>query len=104
MTNRLVLLFLIVLHICSAQTLDNRSLTGKYFFRHLQLTVQGASTVQSSRTLSGTLTFDGNGAFSFTGTQVIGTAGPSSLAGNGIYSVQANGLVTLSNPQQTSIN
>jgi len=48
--------------------------------------------------------FDGNGAFTFTGQQITGTGGPATLAGNGTYSVQASGLVTMSNPQQTAVN
>src|SRR5258706_10057600 len=104
MTNRLAILLFAIINVSYSQTLDNRSLTGKYFFRHLQLTASGPATVQSSRSLTGSATFDGNGAFTFTGQQIIGTGGPATLAGNGTYSVQASGLVTISNPQETTVN
>lgn len=87
-----------------SQTPDNRSLTGKYYFRHLQLTVQSPNTIQSARTLTGAVTFDGNGAFTFTGQQVIGMNGPSTLAGSGTYFVQPSGVVAISNPQQSGVN
>ena len=104
MPNRLAILLFALIGVSYSQTLDNRSLAGKYFFRHLQLTVSGPGAIQSSRSLTGSATFDGNGAFTFTGQQVIGSAGPVTLADKGTYSVEASGLVTISNPQQTTVN
>jgi len=40
-----------------------KSLTGKYFFREMAV----ASDTSQATSLSGTLTFDGTGAFSFQG-------------------------------------
>ncbi|MEO8130269.1 MAG: hypothetical protein ABI822_24420, partial [Bryobacteraceae bacterium] len=104
MTNRIAILVLILSIPSYSQVLDNRSLSGKYFFRHLQLTVSGAATIQSSRSLTGSITFDGNGAFTFTGQQMIGSGGPATLAGNGTYTMQASGLAVISNPQQAGVN
>ena len=69
----------------NAQVLSNQSLTGKYFFRHVSLGTDGSSVtnLSDSRTLTGTLTFDSNGGFSFVGQQVTGAAVPAPLSGSG---------------------
>ena len=103
MANRLAFLMIALLGVSFAQTLDNRSLAGKYLFRHLQLTAAGPGSIQSSRSLTGSATFDGAGAFTFTGQQIAGSAGPVTLAGTGSYAVQPGGLMTISNPQQTTL-
>ncbi len=84
-----------------SQTLDQRSLSGRYWVRHLQLGVDSSSTISSARTFTGTFSFDGNGAYTFNGSQVIGSYAPSALNGSGTYSVQSAGSVSLTNPQQT---
>ena len=104
MANRFAFLLFALLNVCDSQTLDNRSLAGKYLFRHLQLTAAGPGMIQNSRSLTGSATFDGTGAFTFTGQQIIGSSGPVTLAGSGTYAVQASGLMTISNPQQISLN
>jgi hypothetical protein len=78
----------------SAQTLDNKSLSGKYFFRELLL----ASDTAEARTLWGTLTFDGNGNFTYQAQQLIGATAPASATGTGTYRVTSGGLATLSDP------
>ncbi len=87
-----------------AQTIDSTSLTGKYFFRHLMLTVTGSSTISASKTLTGSMMFDGAGSFSFQGQQIVGASAPVSFAGNGKYSVNGAGFVTLANPQLAGAN
>jgi uncharacterized protein (TIGR03437 family) len=104
MAHRLTLLLFALSSSIFSQIPDNRSLAGKYYFRHLQLSVQSPATIQSAATLTGSAVFDGNGKFSFTGQQVTGMGAPVTLVGNGTYSIQPNGLVTLSNPQQTNLN
>ena len=79
----------------SAQTLNNQSLSGKYFFRHLSLGTAGAtsSNLTDARSLIGTITFDGH--YSFTGQQVVGNNAAAPQTGSGAYSVDPGGFVTL---------
>ena len=69
-----------------------KSLTGKYFFREMAV----ASDTSQATSLSGTLTFDGTGAFSFQGQQLAGNNGPTTAAGSGTYAVTSSATVTLS--------
>jgi uncharacterized protein (TIGR03437 family) len=78
----------------AAQVPDNKSLNGKYYFREVQLAPDSGET----RSLFGSITFDGNGGFSWQGQQLVGQAGPAAANGNGVYSVKASGLVTLADP------
>src|SRR6266446_4083743 len=84
--------------LASAQVASNQSLNGKYNFRHVLLITDGSANVIDTRTGSGTLTFDGNGTFTFAGQQLVGASLPAALSGAGTYSVKAGGFVTLSNP------
>ena len=54
----------------------------------------------------GTLNFDGNGAFTINGQQLVGAAGPVALTGSGTYAVKAGGFTTLSSPLRanTTVN
>jgi len=81
-----------------AQVTSNSSLNGKYNFRQVLLVTDGTASVIDTRTGSGTLSFDGNGNFTFSGQQLVGTAPPASLTGSGSYTVKPGGFVTLSNP------
>jgi uncharacterized protein (TIGR03437 family) len=78
----------------SAQVPDSKSLTGKYFFRELSI----ASDTSQVNSISGTLTFDGSGNFSFQGQQLTGTNGPVSASGSGLYSVTSSGSVIFPDP------
>ncbi len=85
------------------QVSDNKSLNGKYFFRHSQYITDGTGTLTEARSGSGTMTFDGNGNLTFTGTQIVGATAPASLTGSGTYAVKSGGFVTLTNPLKTSV-
>src|SRR5579863_7240363 len=89
-----------LLHIASlsAQTLNNQSLNGKYFFRQVSLGTDASGNLTDPRSLQGTLAFDGNGNFSFTGQQVIGNNAVTSQSGQGTYSVDAAGFVSMDSP------
>src|SRR5258706_12289860 len=90
-----------------SQVSGNQSLTGKYYFRHaLLVTENGNTNVTDTRSASGTLTFDGNGNFTVSGQQLVGTAAPVSLTGLGTYTVKPGGFVTMTNPQRagTTVN
>src|SRR2546426_7483836 len=78
-----------------AQTLNNQSLNGKYFFRHLSLGTDGtnATSLTDTRSLIGTITFDSNGRYSFIGQQVIGSTAAAAASGSGAYAVDAGGFV-----------
>jgi uncharacterized protein (TIGR03437 family) len=82
----------------SAQTLSNQSLTGKYFFRHVSLGLDGSGNLTDPRSLMGTMTFDGNGSYSYSGQQVAGAAAAASQTGSGKYSVDPAGFVSLDSP------
>ncbi|HEV2690067.1 MAG TPA: hypothetical protein VGV35_16020 [Bryobacteraceae bacterium] len=79
-----------------AQTLSNKSLTGKYLFREVLLVTDSSQNL----TVFGTLTFDGNtsGGFTYTGQLLTGNSAPVNANGNGTYSVDAGGVVTMSDP------
>src|SRR5690242_8386399 len=89
-----------------ADVSSNASLSGKYYFRHVLLITDASGNVTDTRTGFGTLTFDGNGNFTTSGQQLVGTAQPATLAGNGTYTVKPGGFVTLSNPLRaaTTVN
>ena len=81
-----------------AQVLDDTTLTGDYHFVQILVSANLAGTVTNVRNLSGTFTFDGNGGVAFTGQ--LGSAGdaPTASAGAGIYSVEPNGFILMTNP------
>jgi uncharacterized protein (TIGR03437 family) len=83
-----------------AQILGNQMLSGKYYFRHVLLGTAAASPVRLTdpRTLTGTITFDGAGRYTFSGQQIMGASAPTPATGEGQYSVDAGGFVLLDNP------
>jgi uncharacterized protein (TIGR03437 family) len=82
----------------SAQTLNNQSLNGKFFFRQVSLGADGAGNLTDPRSLQGTITFDSAGNFTFTGQQVIANNAATSQSGKGTYSVDPAGFVSLDSP------
>lgn len=87
-----------------AQTLDNHTLTGKYFFRHLFLFTGTTENISYISSLSGSITFNGAGGYSFASEQTLGPFSPVPLNGGGTYSVTPAGTVTLTNPQRPDRN
>ena len=86
-----------------AQTQTNSALNGKFFFRHVSLGMDGSGAITDARSALGTLTFDGAGHFGVNAQQVIGNNAAVALTGNGTYSVDAAGFVSLSNPQRSGV-
>ncbi len=86
-----------------AQTLNNQSLNGKYYFRHLSLATDGAGGLTDARSLFGTITFNGAGRFSFSGQQVSGGNAAVSQTGSGAYSVDPAGFVSIDNPLRAGV-
>jgi uncharacterized protein (TIGR03437 family) len=87
------------------QVSTNQSLSGKYFFRQVMLVTDESTSpnVTSSLSGAGTLTFDGNGNFTISGEQLVGTAPSASLSGNGTYTVNPGGFLTLTNPLKSGV-
>jgi uncharacterized protein (TIGR03437 family) len=93
-------LFLLSAGSVYSQSLSNGSLNGKYFFRHLMILGNTAGSVSEIRTAYGSITFNGAGAYTFTGSQIIANAAPAAFSGTGSYTVKSTGYVTISNPQR----
>jgi uncharacterized protein (TIGR03437 family) len=88
----------------SAQVFTTSSLTGKYFARHIQFTTDAGNNVTDSRSIIGTMTFDGAGNYSFNGQQTVGTTSANTYSASGTYTVTSAGFVTLTNPQNKGFN
>src|SRR5690349_21109536 len=82
----------------SAQTLNNQSLSGRYFFRQISLGADAAGNLADPRSLQGSITFDSAGKFSFTGQMVTGNNAAIPQTGAGTYSVDAAGFVVMDSP------
>lgn len=94
-----VLLFLATALLAFGQ---NSALTGSYYFRHVQLDTSGASV--DMRSAAGTITFNGSGGFTYTAQQLVNFNAPAALNGtNGTYTLKPGGVLTLTNPQRTSV-
>src|SRR5579871_1969832 len=81
-----------------AQTINNQSLTGKYYFRHVSLGTDASGNLTDARSLLGSVTFDGAGHYNFTGQLVLGAGAATSQTGSGTYSVDPAGFVSMSSP------
>ena len=96
------LLFLTLTLGLNAQS--NSSLSGRWFVRHLQFTLDTTNKVTDARSLYGSATFTGSGNYTFIGQQVILTGAPASYSVSGTYNVAASGVVALTNPQRPALN
>ena len=69
----------------SAQVLNNQSLSGKYYFRHLSLGTDGVNpgSFTDPRTLLGSITFDGSGHYAYVGQLLTGINAAVSQTGSG---------------------
>lgn len=90
--------------LAAGQTLDNRSLSGKYYFRHLLLTTDASGNATDVRSALGSMTFDESGAFTFSGQQNVGAAAAAAFSGSGTYTVSPAGVATLTNPQRSDLS
>src|ERR1700679_992313 len=92
---------LLVAPVISAQTLNNQSLSGKFFFRYISIGSDSSGNATDPRSLLGTITFNGSGNYSFNGQEVMGAAAAASATGTGAYSVDPAGDVTMDSPLRT---
>jgi uncharacterized protein (TIGR03437 family) len=81
-----------------AQTLNNQSLNGNFFFRYVSIGSDASGNAADPRSLLGTMIFDGSGHYSFNGQQVTGAAAAASATGTGAYSVDPAGNVAMDSP------
>src|ERR1700690_2693443 len=83
-----------------AQTLNNQSLSGKYYFRHVSFGTDGRNpaSLTDARTLMGSITFDGAGHYAYIGQQLTATSAAVSQTGSGAYSLDQGGFVSLDSP------
>src|SRR5215472_8612302 len=95
--------FMLSACVLMGQTLSDANLTGKFYFRHLLFATDNAENLTSATGLSGNITFDGMGNYSFTGQQTSGTNPPTPVSGSGTYTVSAAGNVSLTNPQAPAL-
>jgi len=79
----------------------NGTLKGAYFVRHVLTTLDGnTSAITEAVSLTGTMTFDGNGNYTFAGQKLDNANGNTAAAftTTGVYAVSASGLVQIQNP------
>jgi len=85
-----------------AQFFDDASLSGRYYFVELQVTASDGRATDG-RNLSGTITFDGRGGYTFTGRQGVGSGAPAVASGAGTYSVASAGGVAMASPIRANL-
>ena len=66
------------------------------------LITDDSGAVSDARTFYGILTFDGKGAYTYQGSQLVASASPVAASGAGTYTVKPTGFVTISNPQRAN--
>ena len=86
------------------QALSNATLTGKYYFRHVQFTTDASNNVTDARSITGALTFNAVGNYTGNGQQVTGGGSAVAFSINGTYTLSSAGVVTLSNPQKPALS
>ncbi|MBI2815949.1 MAG: hypothetical protein HYX72_03320 [Acidobacteria bacterium] len=98
---RIILISILLPIAAAAQTLDNKSLSGKYYFRHVLFESTGPTLLASSA--YGSINFDGQGKFTFQGQQAVAANASFTFGGSGTYQVQPNGFVSITNPQRSTL-
>src|SRR5260370_38851095 len=96
-------LLLLVAGAMMGQTFNNQTLTGKYNFRHLSFTTDTSENITDIRSLWGSVTFNGSGNYGFSGQSAANGAAPVVASGSGTYAVTPAGMVTLTNPQNNTL-
>ena len=83
-----------------AQTLNNQSLSGKYYFRHVSLGTDGVNqaALTDPRTLMGSITFDGAGGYTYIGQLLNGINAAVSQTNSGKYTLDPGGFLSLDSP------
>ena len=87
-----------------AQTLTNASLNGKYFFVQLLVTVDSTGLPTAVKNIGGSITFNGSGSYTYSGTMGTNATAGVAASGNGSYSVSGDGSVAFTNPIRTDLS
>ena len=90
-------------HAATIAELNNANLSGKYFFRELQVSTDTSGNITDTRASLGTIQFDGAGHYSLTGSLTQGANAAVNLGVNGSYTVNTPGTMTLTDPQRTNL-
>jgi uncharacterized protein (TIGR03437 family) len=96
-------LFCLALGNAQVSSLGNASVSGPFFFRHLEFTTDTLNNITDCRAAIGVMTFDGAGHYNLNAQQTITTLAATSLTGAGTYSVGASGAMSIGNPQRNSL-
>ncbi|MGI8988382.1 MAG: hypothetical protein ACR2I2_02215 [Bryobacteraceae bacterium] len=83
--------------------LDNKALTGKYFFRELAIVGDAGGNATDARSLLGAITFNAAGQYSISAQQTLGTGPATAATGSGTYSVAPSGTVSLTDPLRNTL-
>jgi uncharacterized protein (TIGR03437 family) len=97
---------LLLAAISPAQNFDTSgtsAVSGPYLFRYVTFFNDSDGNVTESCSLTGTMTFDGNGKFSISSSAQLFDSQPSgqggcAILGTGTYGVQSNGIMQMDNP------
>ena len=98
----LAILCLVLACVAAGQNFDNSgnsTLKGDYFVRQVLLSnVSAQGAIGQAESILGTITFDGNGGYSFTGQLMNSQSGqPQSYSTSGQYAVASNGFLQIQN-------
>jgi len=88
----------LVASVLPAQSLNNQALNGKYFVRQISVVTNDHGSLTDALSLLGTITFDGNGHYTFTGQRLEGSGGAVSSSVSGTYSALPAGIVSMDSP------
>ncbi len=83
--------------------LSTSNVSGPFYFRNMQFTIDVLGNLLDSRTAQGVMTFNGAGIYTVNALQSIDTAPGTSLTGNGTYSIGSSGIMAIQNPQRNSL-
>lgn len=95
--------FLLAFANAQVSSLGNSSVSGPFFFRHLEFTTDTLGNVTDCRGAIGTITFDGAGHYTLNAQQTVTTLAATPLTGTGTYSIGAGGAMAIGNPQRNTL-
>lgn len=102
---KFIVLFVFFSAISRAQVpgLTSASVSGPFFFRHLQITSDTTGNITDCRSALGTITFDGAGHYTLAAQQTVNTLAATTLTVTGGYAIGPSGTMVIGNPQRNSL-
>jgi uncharacterized protein (TIGR03437 family) len=85
-------------------SLSNASVSGPFFFRHLEFTTDTSGNITDCRSALGTMTFNGAGQYTLNAQQTVNTFAATPLTGTGAYSIGPSGVMSIGNPQRNTLS